>query len=203
MKKAFVALMVVAMALVAQANVWNVNWSIFGALAPEDTAGDMSVSLFENYGITWELINATAGDSVIASTSLVNGSLSWDDTKVPGGIKATFDDFMVASSDSTTFLGSTDLDSAQSIYQKITLISNSTGDEYVWESDKISVTPVDEATGAAMDIGSDVLIAAEGVSIAGATMASWTKTTTIPEPATMSLLGLGALAMVLRRRIRR
>ena len=202
MKKAFVALMVVAMALVAQANVWNVNWSIFGALAPEDTAGDMSISLFENYGITWELINASAGDSVIASTSLVNGSLSWDDTANKGAL-ATFDDFMITTSDSTKYFGSTDLDTAQSIYQKITLVSNSTGDAYVWESEKFSVTPVEEATGATMDIGSDVLIAAEGVSIAGATMATWTKTTTIPEPATMSLLGLGALAMVLRRRIRR
>lgn len=201
MKKAFVALMVVAMALVAQANVWNLDWSILGALAPEDP-GDMSVSLFDNYGITWELINASAGDSVIASTSLVNGSVKWDDS-ANGGDNASFSDWLQPET-GTKYFGSTDLTSAQSIYQKITLISQS-GDEYVWQSNPISVTPIakDEATAAPLSVGGDIVLAGEGVQIEGMTMATWTKTTTIPEPATMSLLGLGALAMVLRRRIRR
>lgn len=202
MKKALVALMIIATALVAQANVWNLSWQIAAALAPEDTAGDMSISLFENYGITWELINATAGDSVIASTSLVNGSMTWDD-KANGGNSASYDDFLFPSGEGTRYMGSTDLSSAQSVYQKITLISNSTGEEFVWASDPVSVTPVVSTMDTAVDLGKNVVIAAEGVSFDGATMATWTKTTTIPEPATMSLLGLGALAMVLRRRIRR
>ncbi len=200
MKKALVALMIVATAWVAQANVWNVNWSVLGALAPEDP-GDMSVSLFENYGITWELINGSADDSVIASTSLVNGSVAWDDSE-NGGSKASFGDYLVANG-KTLYMGSTDLTGAQSIYQKITLVSNSTGDEFVWTSDPVSVTPVAEATAAALDVGGQVILAGEGVSMPGFTTASWTKVTTVPEPATMSLLGLGALAMVLRRRIRR
>lgn len=199
MKKALVALMIAATALVAQANVWNINWAIFGALAPEDP-GDMSVSLFDNYGITWDLINESTGD-VIASTSLVNGSVSWDDS-ANGGDKAVFGDFLIAQT-GTTFCGSTDIDSVQSIYQKLTMVSNSTGEEFVWEGARYQVTPVAEATAAATDLDINTVIAGPGVVIDGATMAFWTKTTTVPEPATMSLLGLGALAMVLRRRIRR
>lgn len=205
MKKAFVALMVISTAFVAQANIWNVWWQVYRALAPEDP-GDRSVSLFSNYGLTWELINETSGET-IASTSLVNGSLSWDDTE-NNGVVAQYSDLLKPKG-TTIYFGSTDETTAQSIYQKITLLDKDdpTKELWYWESDRYSVKPTNNPKDEPIDLGRYTLIAGEGVTIdnlsPSVTQASWTKVTTIPEPATMSLLGLGALAMMIRRRIRR
>ncbi len=217
MKKFLTLLAVVSMAGVVQANVWNVNWSIMDAFSPADLGETYTPSLLTDYNVTWNLIYGsnlqldengllsgewTLIDSMTASAG--DETIGWTYGTKSGTYDATL--YPVPGS-GTTYFGSTELDSAQTVYQYIFIDGpaaqeGETG-KYAWLSDGYTVTPVaeSEATMAAIDLGSSTEIA-HPLSSGQYSNAAW-KPVTIPEPATMSLLGLGALAMVLRRRIRR
>lgn len=190
MKKLLAALSVLAIASVVHANVWNIDWSIGGAFSPLDTEGTWSPELLEDYSVTWSLVNGTTGET-IASMFAAAGSegIGYDDS-ANGGANMKFDGSLIADS-MTTYLGSTELDSKQSVYQYIVIDDGV--DTYIWQSAAADVTPVAEATSAPTPIDKEFVIGAS----------NWEKTTSVPEPATMSLLGLGALAMALRRKLRK
>lgn len=192
MKKFLTVLALIAMAGVAQANYWNVNWSITAAFSPDDMTGAMDPVLLADYSVTWSLINKTAGDEVIASMYAAAGS---DSISITDGNSVLAYDALLMPMGDTVYMGSTSLSTAQEIYQKIEL----TGTKYYWQSETVSVTPVADGTSAAVDLpGVDAIIGPKGSTSADVN-AYWS----VPEPTTMSLLGLGALAMVLRRKVRK
>ena len=203
MKKLVIALAMVLMAGVALANSWNINWSITGAFSPDDTTGAMDPLLLSDYSVTWSLINASAGDTVIASMSALAGSsqISIKD----GDTTLAYDAMLMAMGD-TVYMGSTSLSSPQDIYQKIEVVRETNGSiySYFWSSDVTSVTPVADPTSAPVDLkGVDAIIGPQGSTSTDVNTYWQPASTAVPEPATMSLLGLGALAMVIRRKLRK
>ena len=196
MKKTLAILSVLAIAAVAQANVWNINWYITGAFSPNDTEGDFSTQLLDDYDVTWSLINGSTGDIIYSMSSVRgDGMIGFDDTD-NGGAFAIYDESLMAA-DATYYLGSTDLTTAQNVYQYI--YATDGVQAWEWKSSSVSVTPVSEATGAPVDIDADAVIGRQGVADAN----TYWQQAAVPEPATMSLLGLGALAMALRRKLRK
>lgn len=189
MKKLMVALMLVASAAMAQnsANyIWNVDWSIAGAFSP--TSGDDPL---QEYEITWILINATAGNAVIDTMVSANNAITFTDAR---DRVLEYTEYMMAIS--STYYGATDaFDSPQNLYQRIELRQNDVL-QYYWESPTTSaVTPVLYEAGAIPGTPSPM---ADNTVFVNSD--DWVA---VPEPATMSLLGLGALAMVLRRKLRK
>lgn len=188
MKKLLAVLALLSLVAVAHAsNVWNIKWYITGAYSPDDP----SKGVLEDYSVTWQLINATDGDSVIDSMYAVKGSQEIYVTD-PYNDEVLYYDSRLKPDDSTTYYGVTDLTGVKSVYQYIFLDNGV--DQYEWKSSAVDI-----------ELSASTMKPAEAIdkdAVLGKTTA-WTKVSAVPEPATMSLLGLGALAMVIRRRIRR
>ena len=212
MKKFIAVLAGIVVASVAYANVWNIKWGIMDALSPEDMDGDESPLLMADYSVTWSLVYgdnvSVAADGTLVGASLIDSmeaaagatSMGWTD----GPRSGTYTQKL---SGMGTYYGSTGLSTPQSVYQYI-FISGTSGD-YYWLSDVLSVTPGDPdgdtPLGPPKGWDPELEIGPVGGTSEYQTD-SWTKVSsqpTIPEPATMSLLGLGALAMVLRRKLRK
>jgi len=210
MKKFLSFLALMAIATFAHAYVWNIYWTIFDALSPEDIDGDNSPALLDDYSVTWSLVY---GDSVAVGSDgkLVEGTYTllgqMDSTSASGltwtdvtGRTGAYDDTLFCTQGGV-FYGSVSNQTPQTVYQHI-YISGATN--YYWLSEGKSVTPElsegrDTPMPSPVDWTKDVEIGPEG----GTGAYQTDKWNAVPEPATMSLLGLGALAMVIRRKIRK
>lgn len=209
MKKVFAVLAMLTVAGIAQANYWNVNWKIYEAYAPTDTDGDYSPAVLDDYNVTWTLLYGSSVAVDPATGKLVDGSYTFTadmDSVRDGGLHwdygsthATYDETLYTTT-GTTYTGNTGETDVQKVYQHI-FIENKTNpkDAWYWLSDGTDVQPSSVTTGQVWDLGKSVALGPASVADANT---AWVPVG-VPEPATMSLLGLGALAMVLRRKIRK
>ena len=213
MKKFLTVMAFVAIAGIANAALyWNLDWCIYVAYSP-DASGSGSAALSplvqNDYNITWSIvygdnvqINPVTGqlvdgtyttiDSMYAAAQSPANTLTWTDS----GVTATYDGKLFATCDSTRYLGNAPDANMYKVYQYIFLDNGN--DTYYWLSDGTDVRPTDNLSNPVADLGANAKIGPEAVTSANT---HWTKT--IPEPATLSLLGLGSLAMILRRKLRK
>lgn len=204
MKKILIAMLGVALvASVASAGVainWNVQWGAYTHDAPDVVGG--THNLLGSYSALWQLIYAGA-DNIANPPSLETaGWVSGDDAVWAqreinvgggaGGDGTTWSDWMLR----TLASGTANYENAAwttpgSVYQRVyetTTFGTVTAGDWYYET---SVTPL-VTTWAPGGFAEDVFV--------DSASAGFQPDTVIPEPATMSLLGLGALVMALRRR---
>lgn len=201
MKKLLTVVAFLSMVAMAHAGAWNIKWAIGGAYSPDD----VNKGVLEDYSVTWSLIYGDA-ITVDAATGALSGATTIESMSAAAGSDEIYavDPGMnnremyytskLKSDGYSTYIGATDATGLQHVYQHI-FIDNGV-DQYYWLSSAADITVPASTTDAPTPIDSDVIL---GKSTA------WTKVgaAAVPEPTTMSLLGLGALAMVLRRKVRK
>ena len=210
MKKFVLALVVLAMAAAcASAGVlidWQVAFGAYSHVATDLTADDESDSILANYQVTWQLIYAGANnlaDPIDVGNSAggwVSGDdVVWGSRVIPG--------IGVPVGDGTSWTTWLYLDSGNATYEDLNW--NTAG--YVYQ--RLYENPVQagawyyqgglEALDTSYEVGNPSqksYLEGDPMTTSGAQP---NQQVPIPEPATMSLLGLGALAMVMRRRLRK
>lgn len=199
MKKLLAVLGALAVAAVAQANVWNFEWRIGYAYSPDD---GVTADILSDYAVTWSLIDAASGNPIWGFDS-VNGELVFDDMANGGGY-GNYSSELFADSGTFTYLGNPDPNvypvGDTSVRMRIELFGDN-GD-WIWESDPQTIT-IQTSGENPGDAPWGTVVLGSSASTDPSVNATWTAVTSVPEPATMSLLGLGALAMVLRRKVRK
>ena len=210
MKKFVLALVVLAMAAACASAGVLIDWQVaFGAYSHEATdltADDESDSILANYQVTWQLIYAGANnlaDPIDVGNSAggwVSGDdVVWGSRVIPG--------IGVPVGDGTSWTTWLYLDSGNATYEDLNW--NTAG--YVYQ--RLYENPVQagawyyqgglEALDTSYEVGNPSqksYLEGDPMTTSGAQP---NQQVPIPEPATMSLLGLGALAMVMRRRLRK
>lgn len=189
MKKLMVILGMLALIGTAHAqNYWNLMWQIEGAFAPETDLQSM-VPVLQDYSIVWSLMSTSSDTPIYSMEQAAVGQ--------GGSTTFGFGDFneYLACTGSSRFKVETNMTGTYDLYQRIEA-SNGV-DTYEWTSAVTEqVKPTDDTSIPPTQLlGSDAIVVGT----------AWTKISpqAVPEPATMSLLGLGALAMVLRRKVRK
>ena len=206
MKKILLALMVLIFAVTASLAatgvqiLWTTMYAGYTHDAPNLTDLGSAHFLLDNYSLTWQLIYST--DAVADAPNLANSDGGWvsgNDTVwatrefVMGNGTASDDtvwgtDLYYASGDAQYY--DTGWTTAGYIYQRAYEGTPAVGSWYF------------ETTPEALVINPPTWQTSTIDSVSAGFQPNQ-QFTAIPEPATMSLLGLGALAMVLRRKIRK
>ena len=210
MKKVFalaaIALVVSSMAAFARDNSWYVNWMLGGALDPLDDSSNMT-PIMQTFDLTWNLLYSTSADGsnplLLGTRQFVAGSDSYTSASAIEKYVSEapkFDSYLqTIGGDVNYIIPVADIagaDTSSSYFYQTLEVTDGT-DTFTWQSDIVKVAASDaEQPPAPADIGQSAVIGIDPD-------AQWSKVAAVPEPTTMALLGLGGLAMVLRRRIRR
>ena len=206
MKKILLALAILALATASYAGV-GINWvSMWGAYdhnAPNLTDDPSAYTLLDNYSVTWQLIYAGA-DNTIDPVDLSNSANGWvgDDDDVwatrtiaQGGGTASEDstvwDHWMINSDGNCVYTDLGWSTAGYVFQRV---FEGTPAQLSWYYDSPLQAINTGYTGSPQLPDTFVI----GSGTAG--FQPDQQIPSVPEPATMGLLGLGALVMAIRRR---
>lgn len=182
---------------------WKVDWTFFAVYDPADD----SVGIMDNYSIVWDLCwsaSADKSDEVILGTrEFASGAASYADTANDfyGTATPVWDNYLSGldgNTAATITIAGTGTSSPGYIWQRIIAYSDApSGTNYIFDGDAVAVKTTTSSMEFPTDLGSVIEVGLPG--------SEWSiySPTPVPEPATMSLLGLGALAMVLRRKLRK
>ena len=206
-KMTIVALAAMLSASMAFAGM-GVNWSQGGWMVAHDGDLDDGPGGAENNAVLWQFIYA-GDDNVMGDVSLDASKdyLSGDDQLlasrlVPqgGGSAADgtkWDNWLIMDSGNPNYEDLTWSADGKYVYQRLFEGETPAAGMYYFETDLFEYTKTYD-TGSAMD---DFFFDPEGAGVKFNKQIPGEPV--IPEPATMSLLGLGALAMVIRRKLRK
>ena len=199
-----------AMAL-ANDVAWVINYGVYTHDATDLVTED-SGAILDNYDVLWQLIYAgpnnaidpvdidnsakgyVSGDDEVLGTQGVDGARYYS-----SGNSGVFDNYLFTddAAGAVTSLSYTySEDNPYYVYQRIYESQEPTAGTYYYESD---LTLLDSRYGA----GSQTIALGPEESGIQANKQIPGAEPSVPEPATMSLLGLGALAMALRRKLRK
>ncbi len=209
MKKFLMSLVVVAaMASVAMAGVgiqWDTGWGGYTHSAPNITDGNNAI--LASYSVIWQLVYSGANGTIDPPSLSTAGSgyVTGDDAvwatrtiALGGGTAAedgtSWDTFMVRTGGSSTYENAA-WSTAGSVYQRVFEGTPAVG-TYWYDSPLFTYDPTWTDASAAEAFNTEVNPGAGGFQAPLANQF----TAPLPEPATMSLLGLGALVMAIRRR---
>ena len=207
MKKLMIALAIVAIASVAQAELLATWSTADNSGAVTDGADGAVVTGLSIYGGAGK----TGTTTIWGMNSLVSGGgFQFTITSITAGYY--IDSAVVAGTTSGSATGPRELDwyvnagnTGVSIIRTTTTVAFSSDLGSLYSGDVVSLRT--DAAGGTLRSGTTEAFTNNGgtfyVTTAGGGMTLNGDLTSIPEPATMSLLGLGALAMVLRRKMKK
>lgn len=212
MKKLIVVACLLAASAMAWANdvVWLVNWGVYQHDATDLSTLDAGAVL-DKYDVLWQLIYAGPNNAIdpVDISNSAKGFVSGDDEVLgtqgvdgarllSNGNSGVFDNLLFTDSavDCVTPLPYTySEDDPYYVFQRIYEAQTPVEGTYYYESELVKLGTDYAAGSQTFDLGPQESGIQATLQVQGPA--------SVPEPATMSLLGLGALAMVLRRKLRK
>ena len=181
--------------------IWVINWGDYTHDAT-DLVTQESGAVLDSYDVLWQLIYAGPNNAIdpVDIDNSAKGYVSGDDVVLgsrllSSGNSGIFDNYLYTEDTANTATSLSYTYSEENpyyVYQRIYEATTPVAGTYYYESE---LTKLNED----YDFGSQVIALGPEESGIKATL----QVTNVPEPATMSLLGLGALAMVFRRKLRK
>ncbi|MBR4250694.1 MAG: PEP-CTERM sorting domain-containing protein [Kiritimatiellae bacterium] len=183
---------------------WMVNWGVYTHDA-SDLVTTESGAVLDQYDVLWQLIYAGPNNTIDPVDVSASGFVSGDDevlgTRELSKGDAIFDNYLylqegVSYENTVTPLTySYSEDDPYYVYQRIYESQKPEAGTYYYESPLVKLDT---------DYGAGIQTIGLGPAESGIQSTLQVQgPASVPEPATMSLLGLGALAMVLRRKLRK